>query len=61
MKLSINGIYNLGRSEQSNERLYMSGKDIVTNYKTGAHKQLGNVQKGKLRKIARRILKNELT
>lgn len=60
MKLSINGIYNLGRSENSPERLYMSGQEIVKKYKDGTHKQLGNVQKGKLRKIARRILQNEL-
>lgn len=60
MKLSINGIYNLGRSDQNPERVYMSGKDIVTQYQTGIKKGLGNVQRAKLRKIARRILKNEL-
>jgi hypothetical protein len=56
MKLSINGLYNLGRSEMSNEKVYMTGEEIVAKYKDGTFKGLSNVQKGKLRKIARRIL-----
>jgi hypothetical protein len=56
MKLSINGLYNLGKSEMSNEKVYMTGEDIVDKYQSGTFKGLGNVQKGKLRKIARRIL-----
>lgn len=56
MKLTIGGLYNLGKSELSKEKVYMTGEQIVQKYQTGNLKGLGNVQKGKLRKIARRIL-----
>jgi hypothetical protein len=56
MKLSMNGLYNLGKSAMSNEKIYMTGEQIVKAYQTGSFKGLGSVQKGKLRKIARRIL-----
>lgn len=56
MKLSLTGLYNLGKTETNKEKIYMTGEQIVEKYKTGAFKGLGNVQKGKLRKIARRIL-----
>lgn len=56
MKLPIGGLYNLGKSEMSKEKIYMTGEQIVKAYQTGSSKGLGNVQKGKLRKIARRIL-----
>jgi hypothetical protein len=55
MKLSINGLYNLGRAEKGGIKLFMSGTEIVSLYEQGAYKSLGNLQKGKLRKIARRI------
>jgi hypothetical protein len=56
MKLSINGLYNLGRAEKGGAKLFMSGADIIKNYQEGTYNKFGNLQKGKLRKIARRIL-----
>lgn len=56
MKLTEQGLYNLGRADKGGEKIYMTGAAIVDAYKTGSFKKLGNVQKGKLRKIARRIL-----
>lgn len=58
MKLSIHGIYNLGRADKNSEKIYMSGEEILQAFRTGSYSKLGNQQRAKLRKIANRLNKD---
>jgi hypothetical protein len=51
-------IYNLGKSSEG-QRVYYSGAQIVNAYNSGRRFALTKQQRGKLRKIARRILQKE--
>lgn len=47
-------IYNLGKGSEE-ERIYMSGEEILARYNGATQIGLNAQQKGKLRKIARQI------